>query len=130
MTTLEQRAHQAMTTRTAQAPGHWDKATNSRCPACGVPTIRGLDAPVAAFTAVADPNPVDRAGELTALLAGRRTYRLWTRPRPTLRVRDHWQISGHPADTVPVVAQHRCGSPLGTTPTPKPKETTHDRAPF
>lgn len=122
MTTQEQRAHDAMTARTGQAPGHWDTATNSRCPVCGNPVIRGLDAPVAAFTAKADPGHLDPAGELAALLAGRRTYRLWSTPKVTLRLRDHWQITGHPAGTVPVVAEHRCHEPLGTIPTPPRKD--------
>jgi hypothetical protein len=130
MTTPAERVHASIEARTAQTTGHRDKGSTTRCPACGAPVIRALDDTVAAFTAVADPDPVDRAGELTALLTGRDTYALTTVPRLTLRRRDRWQIAGRPADTLHVVAAHACGQPLGTPTAPTSKEQHGDRIPF
>jgi hypothetical protein len=119
-----ERAHATITTRTGQTTGAWDKAQATRCPACHAPILTGLDDTVAAFTAAADPNHLTPADELTALLTARHTYRLHTTPRPALRRRDSWQIAGHPAGTVTVLAEHRCGQPLGTTPTNHPQPVT------
>jgi hypothetical protein len=125
-----ERVHASIEARTAQTTGHRDKGSITRCPACHAPVIRALDDTVAAFTAVADPWPIDRAGELTALLTHRDTYALTLVPRLTLRRRDRWQIAGHPADTLTVVAAHACHAPLGTPIAPTSQEPARDRVPF
>ena len=130
MTTAAERTHHHIEARTATTTGHRDKGTTTRCPACGAQVIRALDDVVAAFTAVADPWPLTRADEVTALLTERDTYALTLTPRLTLRRRDRWQISGRPADTLHVVAEHACGQPLGTPPTPTDPTPATEGAPF
>ena len=124
MTTAAERVHNAIEARTATTTGHRDRGTWRRCVVCYEPVIRALDDTVAAFTATVDPRALTRADELTALLGGRDTYALTLTPRLTLRRRDRWQIAGHPADTLTVVAAHACHAPLGRPlPTPTPRST-------
>jgi hypothetical protein len=117
---------------TAQDPGsgNSDRARPRRCPACAAPVLVGLDDTVAAFRAVADPTPLDRAGEVAALLTGRDTYQLTDPPRVSLRRRDRWQIQGRPADTATVLPAHACGHPLAPTPTPADQRSTDAHAPY
>lgn len=92
------------------------RATWRRCTRCQVPILTGLDDDTAAMTVHADPHLLDPAGEATALLTGRATYRLRNRGgRLELDHRDHWQIRGDPAGTVPVLPAHACGQPLSGT---------------
>ncbi len=130
MTTPDQYIAQAIETRTATTAGHRDKGPTTRCPACHAPVIRALDDSICAFTAVVDPDPLDRAGEVAALITGRDTYALTRTPRLTLRRRDRWQIAGRPADTLHVVAAHACGRPLGQPIAPTSQEPASDRIPF
>lgn len=125
-TAINTRTGQDVTTATGR-----DGASLRRCPKCRAVVLVGLDDHVAAMTATADLDPLDPAGEAQAWLTGRATYRLMDRgPRTQLRRRDHHAIAGHPAGVVTVVAEHRCGHPLGTpTPTSSP-EATSDRVPF
>ena len=121
-----------LTAVTAQDPGsgNSDRARPRRCPACNSPVLIGLDNNVAAFRAVADPTPLDRAGEVAALLTGRDTYRLTDPPRVSLRRRDRWQITGQPADQVTVLPAHACHTPLAPMPAATSKESSSDRVPF
>lgn len=103
-------------------------ATPTTCRACGAIVLRGLDADACAFTALADPRPVTAAGEVAALRDGRRTYDLDGRE---LSARDRWSIPGRPpTPRRPVLAAHRCHSPLPATwlaPAPDPAP---DKEPF
>lgn len=49
-------------------------ARRSRCKRCGEPLLVGLDADHVAASVRVDVQPVDRVGEVAALLTGRRTY--------------------------------------------------------
>lgn len=122
MTTPAERVHASIEARSAQTDGHRDRGNLTRCPRCRARVIRALDDSVAAMTAVADLGRLSRADELAALLTGRDTYAVTTAPRLTLRRRDRWQIAGQPADTLVVVAEHRCGHPLGQPPAPSPAD--------
>lgn len=113
-----------------------DRATPTRCPHCRAPILVGLDDDVAAIPAHVDPWPLTVRDEATAWLATppRRTYRLdATGPRLRIRARDHWQITGTPPGPgCHVVAEHRCGQPLGDTTPPPPAhpEATTTGAPY
>ena len=121
-----------LTAVTAQDPGsgNSDRARHRRCPACGAPVLIGLDDTVAAFRAVVDPTPLDRAGEATALLTDRDTYRLTDPPRVSLRRRDRWQIAGRPADTTTVLPAHACHTPLAPMPSPADDRSPSHECPF
>lgn len=105
---------------TGHPTGRGVKAT--RCPTCKTPILAGLDGDTCAIRATVDFTPLDPAGELAALLAGRRTYRLDLQPggNPKLTRRTpadirrpikHWMK----ADIVPA---HQCSAPpLPTIPT-------------
>ncbi len=123
-------AHLAAVTAQDPGSGNTDRARPGRCPACGASVLVGLDDTVAAFRAVADPTPLDRAGEVAALLADRDTYRLTDPPRVSLRRRDRWQITGAPADTCVVVPAHSCHAPLAPTPATADQRSTDARAPY
>lgn len=80
-----------------------------RCTRCGTYTLVGLDADTLAFEAHAEPTPTTSAGELQALLAGRRT---WTLHHGRLEQRDADDIRLDPADQAGNIhAEHTCGSP-------------------
>ena len=121
-----------LTAVTAQDPGsgNSDRARPRRCPACNAPVLVGLDDTICAFRAVVDPTPLDRAGEVAALITGRDTYRLTDPPQQRLRRRDRWQILGRPADTTTVLPAHACGAPLAPMPTPAVDRSSSDRVPF
>lgn len=96
------------------------------CPACGVPTLIGLDDPRCANEARADLLILTALGEALALLAGRSTYRLRNAGRTELDYRDRWQIAGKNADRddVDVLAAHRCGAPpLPSKPKPEQQQS-------
>jgi hypothetical protein len=124
--------HAHLTAVTAQDPasGNSDRARPRHCPACNAPVLIGLDDTVAAFRAVVDPTPLDRAGEVQALITGRDTYRLTEPPAPRLRRRDRWQILGRPADTTTVLPAHACGAPLAPMPTPAVDRSTASVCPY
>jgi hypothetical protein len=86
-------------------------ATLRICPRCGTPTLAGLDADIAAFTARVDILPVNQLGETIALLSGRPTYDLISiGGRKELHRREEWNIKA--ARKYPVLAAHSCGVPL------------------
>jgi hypothetical protein len=89
------------------------------CNRCGAPILVGLDADVAALTAHTDPDPIDTAGEVLALLAGRTTYDLAPRAggRRQLDYRAAWNIKAQ--RRYPVLVSHSCGRPIPTPP-PQP----------
>lgn len=127
--------------KTLGAPG-WRGLTPHRCRVCKQIVCTGLDADCCAGQADIDWTPLDAAGEIAALLQGRRTYQM-------RREDTHLVILGRtvriirarppggtdwcgPYDVVPA---HRCwAAPLPTidtrliTPTPDP--TTTDHCPF
>jgi hypothetical protein len=123
-------AHLAAVTAQDPGSGNSDRARPRRCPACNAPVLIGLDDTLAAFRAVVDPTPLDRAGEVAALLTDRDTYRLTDPPRVSLRRRDRWQIQGRPADTTTVLPAHACGAPLGQPVAPTSQEPASDHIPF
>lgn len=123
------------------APG-WRGLTPHRCRTCKAIVCTGLDADCCAGLADIDWTPLDAAGEITALLAGRRTYQL-------RREDNHLVILGRtvriirarppggidwcgPYDVVP---QHHCwAAPLPSIDTrlitPAPDPTVSDICPF
>ena len=110
-----------------------DRAAWSRCGQCRAWTLSGLDDEVAALPAVCDPTPLDRHGEVAALLTGRATYDLHLIPTPRLRWRTAGQISHKPADpaTALVLPAHACGQPLAPPITlTHRQETTDAPCPF
>lgn len=108
-----------------------DRATPKRCPRCRAHILVGLDSDVAALSAAVDPGPLTIRDEATALLAGRRTYRLAAHGRRlVLRYRDRWQITGQPPGTVHVVAEHRCGAVLAPPPAADRQEPASGPAPY
>lgn len=107
------------------------KVTRHRC---GVEVIAGWDGDRAAQFVVLDAAPITAAGEVAALTAGRRTYRLW---RAGLDRRDRWNIPGHPPGLdLPVHAEHRCGEVihrdhlLELPASPAPTILTSEEIPF
>lgn len=70
---------------------------------CGAPVLRALDEGLEAKVDVA---PVDRAGEIAALLAGRHTYSLSPRSRYLIYRSAEHILAGDLKGTVH--AQHRC----------------------
>lgn len=102
------------------------------CPQCRQPTHHGPDAPNLGIPTRTDTTPLTRAGELAALLDGRKTYEISRTPRGRTEIsyRDHWRInrSQHPT----VVATHICGHPTPrewAAPQP-PTPSRHDTPPY
>lgn len=66
------------------------KARPGTCRGCGAPVLVGLDGDALALRVEVDPKPVDPAGELRAIAAGRGSYtvtagELDRRPEPAVR---------------------------------------------
>lgn len=115
MTTLPAWLEQLLTDGTGITPGVRN-AKPSRCPKCKAHTLSGLSADWCAFTAHANPTPLNPVGEALAHLNGAPTYALHREGRTyQLHQRDHWQIKGTPAGdqaahlTYDVIAEHQCG---------------------
>ena len=92
----------------------------TRCATCHQPILTGLDADRLAIQANIDWTPLDETGELQALLAGRRTYRLERQtggnPKLTRRAAKHIRARRKRWQRYDIVPAHRCGSPpLATT---------------
>jgi hypothetical protein len=87
---------------------------------CGQHVLIGLDGDRAALTAIVDPYALSPLGEVQALTASRRTYRLRT---GMLDPRDRWNIPGHPpGHDLTVLAAHDCtGIPDGWRQPPAPR---------
>lgn len=98
--------------------GRWDtdgvrRAVSATMCRCGRRVLRALDDDIAAHTVTVDPAPLDAAGELQALISGRKTYRLTYR-------RDHWEldrrwdidIAAQSPSVVHVLVSHECGKPI------------------
>ena len=87
------------------------------CRHCHQPTFTGLDNDMCAYTATVDPAPLSAAGEVLALMFGRRTYTFtWypSRGRYEIDLRDQWSIESKPPGANPntdVVSEHVCDSP-------------------
>lgn len=80
-------------------------ARMTRCQ-CGDHLLVGLDSHRAALTARVDIYPLNELGEVRAMQAGRRTFRLHNKE---LDPRDQWTIRATPASATTVLAEHRCG---------------------
>ncbi len=79
---------------------------------CGATVLTGHDDDWAALVITVDVAPLTRRGEAGVLLAGRTTAEVASHgTHRHITHRDHWRITGHPADTVAVVAEHRCDAP-------------------
>lgn len=100
---------------------------------CGQHILVGLDADRAAITAQLDPYPLTPAGEVWALVNGRRTWQL---NGTHLQPRDRWNIPGKPPNaTRTVLTWHHCNDPIPTqhraAPRPtKPQPTEETQCPF
>jgi hypothetical protein len=106
------------------ARGASRKAHATTCRDCHAPCITGLDGDRLAFTALCDPWPVDSAGELAALLAGRRTWSLrWAGVRYELDPRTAIEIAATHPDAIEVLAEHACGRPLPARAVPARRAT-------
>ena len=81
-------------------------AQHRRCPNCGLFTLVGLDE--FPHRIAVDPLPTTSAGELFALLTGRRSFAL---DSGELYERTAGRLLYRPADTHPAYAEHQCGSP-------------------
>lgn len=85
------------------------RAEAGKCPACGAPTIRGLDQH--GQLAETDRPNLDAAHELDATRYGRRVYVLAWRGHLELDQRTLADTTAHPAGYRPdlrVVREHRC----------------------
>lgn len=103
------------------------------CPSCGALIIVGLDADRCAGEARCDLRILTPAGEATALLTGRSTYRLRSIGRLELDRRSRWHIAGESASDVDVVADHVCGAaPLPAKPIEisEPSQEASDAIPY
>ncbi len=72
---------------------------------CKAPVLTGLDSHRCALVVYVDPYVLSALGEVEALRDRRRTYVMH---RGELDRRDQFNIPGHPADTIAVLAEHRC----------------------
>jgi hypothetical protein len=90
-------------------------ARSTSCGRCRSPVMVGLDDDMCALSAVVDVYPLSPAGEVVALMSGRRTYSLtWAGGRYEIDRRDSYRIEGMaPGDrsNVDVVVNHECGTP-------------------
>lgn len=82
-----------------------DTARDGRCASCGAPVLWARAGRVAALDVVADPTPVDLAGEIQARLEGRLTWRLITTALGVRRIA--WRNLTAPSSH-PVLRDHRC----------------------
>lgn len=90
------------------------RAQPRRCRTCNAHVITGLDADRCALAVIADPTPLDAAGELLALVQGRRTFTLnHDSGRMVLNYRDDGRIRHRPpGGDYDVLPAHVCGQPL------------------
>ena len=92
------------------------------------PVLVGLDEDVMAAVATVDPDPVDRLGEVVALLGGRASYSLIA---GELHFRDPvWHVLD---PRYPCVVEHSCGRPIPGRPvsvSAKVSEVPNAPAPF
>ncbi|MFF5784219.1 hypothetical protein ACFY8P_04520 [Streptomyces sp. NPDC012693] len=82
-----------------------DHAKHDTCPRCGARVLRARAGRIAALDVVADPKPLDLAGEILARLDGRLTWRLATTALGVQRIL--WRDLTVPT-TDPVIADHTC----------------------
>lgn len=86
------------------------KAREAKCQRCGSSVLCGLDGDRVAYVATVDPTPLTNAGELAALIAGKRTYTLsWCGDSYEIDLRTQFHIAGTSAENHGrVVADHVC----------------------
>ena len=105
--------------------GNPERADHYRCPRCGADTLKGLDGEVAAFSVITEVDPVDERGEFLALMSGRDTFlHRMSGKKMQLRWRSAGMIKAFPPSQYRVLAEHRCGQPLGV-PAPAPVVPKH-----
>lgn len=97
--------------------GRWDadgvrRTVSATVCRCGARVLRGLDDDTCALAATVEPDPIDTAGELLALLQKRRTFKLGYYGRWELDRRSSIDISAQPAGVVDVLVEHRCNQPF------------------
>ncbi|MFC3980191.1 hypothetical protein [Streptosporangium jomthongense] len=116
----------------ARSGGQLRTAGITQCPRCFAPVLRGLDAEKCALPVRADIGPIDEMGEAIALLQGRATYDLvGNAQKKELEHRYEWHIRN--PRRYPVLAAHKCGSPLPAIPARAPEiltEAESNDAPF
>lgn len=103
-------------------------ANGALCPRCRAIVLLGV---AEGLTARVDLTPINRAGEIAALLANLQTYSL---SRTGLVHRDAGRIGGSKLRG-PVLAQHQCGRQIqvihrATTAPPVPAAVADDRPPY
>lgn len=96
-----------MTTLTDRQPPTGRRARTRPCPDCSQTVLVGLDADLMAATVTVTPTPITPDRETTEAEAGRRTA-AWDAAQRELDFRDHWRITGRPANTCTVYATHVC----------------------
>jgi hypothetical protein len=113
--------------------GEGTKVDHVPCPRCRASTLKGLDGEVAAFSVMTEVDPVDERGEFLALMSGRDTFtHRMVGKKMQLRWRSAGMIKAFPPSQYRVLAEHRCGQPLGVpAPPPQPVPITFlDTGPF
>jgi hypothetical protein len=100
--------------RANSVDGFARSARSTSCRQCGRPVMAGLDDDMCALSVVVDTYPLSAAGEVVALMSGRRTYSLtWAGGRYEIDRRDEYRIDGNPPGAranVDVVVNHECGT--------------------
>ncbi|MET9517009.1 hypothetical protein [Streptomyces sp. NPDC002994] len=86
-----------------------DHARDTTCPRCGAPILTARAGRIAALDVTADPQPLDTAAEILALLEGRLTWHLVEGALGTRRItwRGTTHIRAGPARH-PVLRDHHC----------------------
>lgn len=94
---------------------HQRTSTPEPCPRCGVPTIVGRPSDMIGWDVRCDPQPLDKLGEVLALMSGRATFclRLYGLSVVVIDERDIFAKVGSPAGRcdVDVIVEHHCEFP-------------------
>lgn len=112
------------------------RVRSTNCPRCRTGVLAGYDADVCGLLWMVDLWPLSPLGEATALLAGRKTFRLLPRAeRYELEPRYAGQIRELPAAVidlgtfVDVRVEHRCHRPITAIAIPPPDPRPDPNAP-
>lgn len=97
-----------------------------RCAHCRATVIAAIDD--LGFTATTDPEELTPYGELQAAMTGKKT---WAKHHDSLSTRDAPFITSHPANTIVIHAEHKCGTSIPEhTPLNKTRTEYPDTPPF
>jgi hypothetical protein len=121
--------------------GRWDAdgvhraVSSTTCRRCGARILVALDDDICAIAVQTDPGPINAAGELQALLTGRKTYRLrHTYRRWELDRRTPMDIAAERPEHIHVLVSHQCGNAIsGNGPAilnPRPTASVEESCPF